>query len=171
MNKKQKNIALWVGFFLVLWMVYLFAIQKTLETKAICSTLQKEKELLHNATQKMSYLQQKNKHFNALLEENNISENSSFQQILLQKISAFSEKENLEILGFNEPHRIENGDTREETYFIEIKGDFTHILQLINSLEQKQLGELISVNFIKKKNYRTNRKYLIAQLYLQKISQ
>lgn len=171
MNSKQKNIALGSGFLLLLWIVYAIPVHKTLEAKTLKTKLFKEKELLDNASQRIEFLQQKNKHFNKLLKENDISASSSFQQILLKKITTFSEKKNIEVLTFNEPHRVENQQTKKETYFFEVKGNFASILKLTNQLEQQQLGELVSVNFIKNKNYRTNRKYLTAQIYLQKITQ
>jgi hypothetical protein len=56
------------------------------------------------------------------------------------------------------------------TYSFEVKGTFKALLTLANTLEKQQLGEIISINFEKKKNYRINKQELTAQFHLQAVA-
>lgn len=169
MNNKQKNIALLVGSVLSLFVIYQLAIKKTVASKKAYTELQKEKNLLDNASERIKYLKQKNNYLDSILKKNDVAIYNSFQQTLLKKISDFSSEQNIEIQSFNEPHISSENQTTKETYSFSVKSDFISILQLINHLEKQRLGELISIHFEKKKNYRTRKDYLVATLYLQKM--
>ena len=171
MNNKNKNILLVVGFFVVLFIAYSFSIKKTMEAKELLTTLWSEKELQSNAQSKIFNLQQENAHLDAILRKRDLSIENSFQQTLLKKINSFAEKEKITIISFEEPHEFELNEINLKTYFFEIKGDFRALLKLINELERQQLGQLVSVNFTKKKKYRTNRTALSCQFYIQKLKQ
>lgn len=171
MNNKNKNILLVVGFFVVLFIAYSFSIKKTMEAKELLTTLWSEKELQSNAQSKIFNLQQENAHLDAILRKRDFSIENSFQQTLLKKINSFAEKEKITIISFEEPHEFERNEINLKTYFFEIKGDFRALLKLINELERQQLGQLVSVNFTKKKKYRTNRTALSCQFYIQKLKQ
>ena len=171
MNNKNKNILLVVGFFVVLFIAYSFSIKKTIEAKELLTTLWSEKELQSNAQSKIFNLQQENAHLDAILRKRDLSIENSFQQTLLKKINSFAEKEKITIISFEEPHEFERNEINLKTYFFEIKGDFRALLKLINELERQQLGQLVSVNFTKKKKYRTNRTALSCQFYIQKLKQ
>jgi hypothetical protein len=171
MNNKNKNILLVVGFFVVLFIAYSFSIKKTMEAKELLTTLWSEKELQSNAQSKIFNLQQENAHLDAILRKRDLSIENSFQQTLLKKINSFAEKEKITIISFEEPHEFERNEINLKTYFFEIKGDFRALLKLINELERQQLGQLVSVNFTKKKKYRTNRTALSCQFYIQKLKQ
>jgi len=171
MNNKNKNILLVLGFFVVLFIAYSFSIKKTMEAKELLTTLWSEKELQSNAQSKIFNLQQENAHLDAILRKRDLSIENSFQQTLLKKINSFAEKEKITIISFEEPHEFERNEINLKTYFFEIKGDFRALLKLINELERQQLGQLVSVNFTKKKKYRTNRTALSCQFYIQKLKQ
>lgn len=168
MNNKQKNIGLLVGFLVSIFISYHFAIKQTVEVKKRNVALLKEKKLVDNAATKIQYLHQKNNDLATFLISNNVSIESSFQQMLLERITEFSKERDIDVIAFNQPHKIENNQTTIETYSFKLKGDFVSLLKLINYLEHQQLGELISINFEKKKNYKTNRNYLTATVFLQK---
>lgn len=169
MNNFQKKIVLPIGFILVLFLIYNLAIKKTVIAKKEYKELLQEKRLLDNATAKIDYLNKKKAYLDLFLKQQKISVNSSFQQILLQKITAFSKNDKIEIIAFNKPHVFSNNSTMLETYSLEVKGSFTSLLKLVNYLEISSLGELASVNFEKKKNYRTRKEYLKAMVYLKRI--
>lgn len=171
MNKQQKYWLYIIGFLAMCFLIYNFSIKKTAQVRKQYLELINEKAILDNATQKGNYLVQKNKYLDSLLSSNNLSLSNTFQQILFQKITQFSEDKELDIIEFNEPHVLKQKSTNTETYSFELKGDFNNILKLINHIERHQLGELISVNYQKKKNYRTNRSYLTAKIFLRRVSQ
>lgn len=172
MSLKQKNIVLLIGFVLLLWLTYQFSITKTFEAKNEYNTLLNQKELLSNVPQKISYLKQQNKHLDSLLETNKITVESSFQNNLLQFINNYAIDNQLKLVAFNEPHQFVENDAILKTYSFTVKGSFNMILQLIHTLENYgNYGKLVSVNFDKKKNYKTNSVYLECSIYLQRIEE
>ena len=172
MSLKQKNIALITGFFLLLWLTYQFSIAKTFVAKNEYNTLLNQKELLSNVPQKISYLKQQNKYLDSLLETNKITIESSFQNNLLQFINNYATYNQLKLVAFNEPHQFVKYDAILKTYSFTVKGNYANILKLIHKIEQRgNLGKLFSINFEKKKNYKTAKKSLECKIYLQKINQ
>jgi hypothetical protein len=167
MKDKQKNIALIVGFLFLLIISYVFSIQKTFDLKSSVNQLTKEKELVSNASERIFNLQQENKYLDSILQQKELSIENSFQQTLLQKLNVFSKSAAIEIIAFEEPHLFREINTNLMTYSFEVQGDFRALLELVNTLEKQQLGEVISLNFEKKKNYRRNKQELTGQFQLQ----
>jgi hypothetical protein len=171
MNSKQKNSTLFIVLGLLLVFSYVFSIQKTVDLKSRLNALEKDKELMSGANENVFRLQQENKYLDAILKQKEVSIENSFQQTLLKKLTIFSKKTSIEIISFKQPHIYKNKNTVLMWYAFEVKGDFKSLLQLINTLERQQLGELISVHFEKKRNYRRNRDELIGLFYIQKLNQ
>ncbi|WP_405567976.1 hypothetical protein [Polaribacter sp. Asnod6-C07] len=171
MTDKQKNTALVIGFLILLFISYQFSIKNTFVLKKRVNELKKEKELLSNANQRILNLQQENRYLDSILAKKEISIENSFQQTLLQKLNTFKKSIPLSIISFNEPHTIEQNNTIVKTYSFEIKGTFSSLLKLLNTLERQQLGQLISLDFEKKKNYRKNKEELIGKFFIQKLTQ
>lgn len=171
MSDKQKNIALVFGFVFLLVISYFFSIQKTIALKTRSNKLEKDKELVLNASQRIFGLQQENAYLDSILQLKDLSLENSFQQTLLNRIGSFSKKEKIDIISFQEPHIFMQNNTNLNTYFFEIKGSFNALLKLVYYLEQQQLGTLISINFEKKKNYRKNKEELFGEFHIQKMLQ
>jgi hypothetical protein len=169
MSNQQKNIGLLIGFLISGFIAYHFAIKKTVAAKSKHGQLLVEKNLVDNAGSKIEYLNKKNGNLNTFLVSNNLSVENSFQQMLLEKINVFSKEKNIQIVAFDKPHKIEGTQTVVETYSFKLKGGFIDLLKLINYIEQQRLGELISIDFEKKKNYKTRHNYLTLNIFLQKI--
>lgn len=170
MSNQQKNIGLLIGFLASVFIAYNFSIKKTIAFKNRNFELIQEKNLVDNAVAKIQFLQQKNNSLTTFLTSKNVSLESSFQQMLLEKVTQFSKDKNITTIAFNKPHKVQDEQTTIETYSFKLKGDYVSLIKLINHLEQEQLGKLISVNFEKKKNYKTNRYYLTSTIFLQKIT-
>jgi hypothetical protein len=171
MSDKQKNSLLIAVFISLCIISYVFSIQKTIDLKVRLVGLEEEKELVLNASERIFSLQQENKYLDTILKQKELSIENSFQQTLLNKINDFSKKEKIEIISFQEPHVFSQNNTHLNTYSFEIKGSFNALLNLVNRLEKLQLGELVSVNFEKKKNYRRNRQELVGEFFIQKLLQ
>ena len=62
-------------------------------------------------------------------------------------------------------------NTKLITYTFQINVTFNSLLQLLNFLEKQQLGAVLSVNMIKKKNYSSNKETLIGQFYMQQLEE
>ena len=170
MTDKQKNIALVVGFLVLLIISYVFSIQKTLDLKSRLSLLEKEQELLSNANERIFSLQQQNKYLDSILINKNLSIENSFQQTILNTLSEFAKTVPIDIISFEEPHSFVQDNTYLHTYSFEVKGEFSSLLKLVNTFERQRLGTIKSLDFEKKKNYRLNRQELTVRLYMQKLS-
>ena len=116
-----------IGFLILLLISYQFSIKKTVDLKDSVTVLNKEKELLSNASQRIFNLQQENKYLDSILQKKEISIENSFQQTLLQKLNSFQQTVPLEIISFSEnsyPLGIKEA----------IKNDFKNIISSVINL-------------------------------------
>jgi hypothetical protein len=170
MNSKQKNIALIIGFVLMLLISYRFSFSKTIEAKGRVEKLAKDKALLENAEANIRSLQMEEKYLDSILQSNDLSIENTFQQTLLIKITQFTNQHNLKLISSNEPHSFISEGTKLLTYEIEAQGSFRDLMLFSNYIEQQRLAKLASLTFLKKKNYRTRRDYLRCKIVLQRFS-
>lgn len=167
MSKKQKNIALIIGFISILILCFQLAINKTLQQKKQYNTLEKQELLFKNAPKQLSLLKQKEVYYDSLLTKYQL-DGSSIQNNLLKVINAFAKDNNLKVVSFLKPHTIVENDLVIKTYEFVIEGNYNDINQLIYQLEQQtKFGEIINLHFEKKKNFRTGRYYLQARVFLR----
>ena len=167
MTKQQKNIALIVSFVFALILCYNFAIKNTLQLKKQHKHLANEAVLLKNAPQQLALLKQKNVHYDSLLTKFQLG-GSSIQNNLLKIINTYANKNALKVVDFLEPHVSKNDELVIKTYDFTLEGTYNNINQLVYLLEQQtKFGEIISLHFKKKKNYRTGRFYLQARVLLK----
>lgn len=167
MNNKTKNILLLSGFLLTLVVCYRLAISNTLELKNQYNSLKQEKALFKNTPKQLSLLKQKLMYYDSILSKYQLN-GSSIQNNLLKTINAFAESDNLKVIGFLEPHIIDQNGLIIKTYQFSIEGDFNAILKLAHKLEQQtKFGEIINLHFEKKKNFRTGKYYLQVKILLK----
>ena len=173
MNLKQKNSVLLLGFLLLVWIAYLFSFSKTIDVNKRHTVLKQQDDLFVSASQNLNNLKQQDIYYNSLLKKYQISTESLFQNSLLNTLNLYSSKNKLKIIEFKDPHRFKlSNNAIQETYTFTVESDFNSIVKLIYSLEQHyKFGKIITVNFEKKKNYKTLRNYLHCTIFLQKISQ
>ncbi len=170
METRKKNIALVVGFVLMLFLSYQLSVKKTFELKSKIEKLSSDKELLSNAEQKIKRLQIQNKHLDSILISNDVSIDQSFEQSLVEKITKLKELHQVELISYDKPHSFEYDGAKMLSYTIEIKGDFRKMMLFASELEKQRLGEFSSVRIEKKMNYRKGRNELIGTLILQRLS-
>jgi hypothetical protein len=167
MTKKQKNIALIIGFFFVLTICYQLAIVKTIEQKEQYNTLSEESLLFKNAPKQLSLLKQKEVYYDSQLTKYQL-DGSSIQNNLLKVINGFSRENDLKVISFLEPHIIDENDLVIKTYEFIIEGNYNAINKLIYQLEQRmKFGEIINLHFERKKNFRSSKNYLQAKVLLR----
>lgn len=168
MTLKQKNITLVIGLLLLFWLGYRFSFSKAINTKNKYHQLKQDEVLFKNIPDKIFKLNQENVYLDSLLTKHQISSERSFQNNLLQNISAFSKDNDLQVISFEEPHLFSKEGGILNTYSFSVKGNYTSINKLIYNLEQKnKFGKILSVNFEKNKNFRTNKNYLVCEILLQ----
>ena len=167
MTKQQKNIALIVSFVLALILCYNFAIKNTLQLKKQHSELKREAVSLKDSPQQLAILKQKNVYYDSLLTKFQLG-GSSIQNNLLKIINTHANNNALKVVDFLEPHVSKNDELVIKTYDFTLEGTYNNINQLVYLLEQQtKFGEVISLHFEKKKNYRTGRFYLQARVLLK----
>lgn len=167
MTKQQKNRALIVSFILALILCYNFAIKNTLQLKKQHNILSKKVELLKNSPYQLAVLKQKNIHYDSLITKFQLG-GTSIENNLLKTINSFASNNNLKVVDFHEPHLSSNSELIIKTYDFTLEGTYNNINRLVYVLEQQtKFGEVISLHFEKKKNYRTGRFYLQARILLK----
>ena len=93
----------------------------------------------------------------------------SFQNELLKQLTNLSIKNNLKIVDFKEPHISFDDKVQTLSYIFSLEGSFNGILLSINSIENNpSLGSVEHISFIKKKDYKKNTDYLVAEVILQR---
>lgn len=169
MTNKQKNIALILGFILVLFISYKYAISNTLELKKEYKSLKQQELLFKNVPKQFSILKQKEKYYDSLLVKYQLK-GSSVQNSLLKNINTFAETNNIQLVSFLEPHIFQKDNLIYNTYQFTLQGRFNNILELIHKLEQDtKFGEITNLYFERKKNYKTGKRYLEASVLLRSL--
>ena len=93
----------------------------------------------------------------------------SFQNELLKQLTNLSIRNNLKITNFKEPHISIDNKVQISSYVFSLEGSFNGILLSINSIENNpSLGSVKHISFIKKKDYKKNADYLVAEVILQR---
>lgn len=172
MKLQQKHSILIVGFLLLVGVAYQFAFSKTLEIKQTYDNLKTQDELFSSISQNIHILKQEEIYYNSLLEKYQISAESSFQNNLLTLLNEFSETNKMKVINFVDPHIFKYNNVKQETYVFTLEGDFNSIVNSIFNLEQHhKFGNIISVQFIKKKNYKNYKEFLQCTIFLQRVLQ
>ena len=171
MTPKQKNIALLLGFVLFLWLAHQLSFSKTIKLKKQYASLTKDALLFKNSSQKLSRLQQESRYYDSILKSKHIATDRSFQNNLLSTINSFADSTNIKVVSFQHPHVFEQDDAEILTYSFTLQGSFIEVIQLIYQLEQRfKLGKVISVNYLKKRDYRKRSDYLECTILLRRIA-
>lgn len=169
MKFNRKNKILVLGLLSGLYICYAFAISNTIE---YYKQYKSQKELIENSYNNpavVKQLIQKEKDLNNVLNRYTTKTGAAFQNELLKKLTNLSNKDNLKIIDFKEPHLFVDKNTRTTSYIFSLEGSFNGMLLLINSIENNPiLGSVRHMTFIKKRNYKTNTDYLTSEIILQK---
>lgn len=171
MKLNQKNKLLLLGFLLALYICYSFAIAKTI--KYYKEYQSKNKLITENtATPKLAFqLHQKENQLDQLLSQYNISTSESFQNDLLKQLNNLCSSHHLKIIDFKEPHIVSDKGFTCNSYVFSLEGSYNNCLSLLNKIENSpNLGSIKHLNFIKKKNFKTNTDQLFVEVVLQKNS-
>jgi hypothetical protein len=170
MSLKLKNRVLVIGMVLLFWLGYLFSFSKVFEARKQYRLLQKKQIYFSNVSQKLILLKRQNAVFDSILASKKIVSESSFQNTLLKTITVIADSSALKIISFNKPHIFKTENSMVSTYSFSLQGSFSKITELIYQLEQQsKLGEVISVQYRKKKNYRRNFYFLECTIFLQHV--
>jgi hypothetical protein len=167
MKLNKKNKLLLLGFVIAIYICYSFAISNTI---TYYNEYQSKKEITDNldiTPDLLGKLHQKEKQLDQFLSKYNVSE--SYQSDLLKHLTTYSNQSNLKIIDFKEPHIIKENNATTSSYIFSIQGGFNGCLLLINKIENNPaLGEIKHIQFLKKRNYKSNLDELFVEVVLQK---
>ncbi len=169
MQLDKRNKLLLSGVIILLFVSYQFAINKTILLRKESKRLNLEVEKFKNLPNKLSLLNQKNAHYDSILGKMDLVD-TSIQNNLLRTITQEGVKTNTQVMEFKQPHLYQVGDNSLHTYSFNLSGNYKNILKVVHMVEQKgNFGEIVHVDFQKKKNYKTNRYSLGATVFVQQV--
>ncbi len=172
MEQRTKNILLIVGLLCVLFVAYQFGFGKTFAVSKELSKLESQKKEYQAAPKQLASLSKKEQQLDIILAKNNV-EGTSLQHNLLKTLNKLSDTSNVKVIAFEEPHRFINETTKKgtTTYDFTLQGDYKALIGVVYTLEQEySFGNIVQVNFEKKKNFRTGVRYLQCRLLLQRLN-
>ncbi len=151
-------------------LAYRYAFSKTLTIIRKIELLEREfinPELLRNS---MIDIKRRNKFVDSVLKKNEFN-NKSTQTNLLDFLNKESQTKNVKIVEFLEPHQVNFDNGEKKSYIFTLEGNYREIEGIIFALEQQYLfGEIMSVSFHRKRNFRTQTNYLQSQIIVTSFS-
>jgi len=169
MKLDKKNKLLLVGFLLVLYICYSFAISNTINYYKEYKTKQEQIAADSNMPKLVGQLVQKEKQLDQALSLYDINISESFQNDLLKQLTSYSDTYKLKIVDFQEPHSVSQKGFTVTSYIFSLEGSFNGCLAVLNKVENNpSLGIIKHLNFVKKKNYKTNTDQLFVEVIMQK---
>ena len=169
MKLNRNNKLLLLGLIITLYICYAFAFSNTIH---YYNEYHSKKEVTENSLNNPDILRQlvvREKQLDTILNEYSIIEKESFQNELLKKITNHSNRYNLKITDFKEPHIIVENDVKTSSYIFTLEGSFNGMLLLINAIENDvTLGAVKHITFAKNRNYKYNTDYLTGEIIMQK---
>lgn len=135
----------------------------------MCIDLEEQLATAVDAPQRISQLEQKLADINGQI-GSNISGNTDYQELLLEKVSRYCSKNRLVLKQLPQTHSYVHQDFKVETHKVVVEGSFHKLLKLIYAIENDfKLGKLVSVRFETEKDFVTKSISLTASIYFQNI--
>jgi len=160
MNQKNKNIALLLGFILLVFIAYRLAFSKTIDLKKELTKIETQNLNFKNVARLSTNLNEREKFVDSILKKNNIK-NTSIQNNLLEFLNNGAFDKSFIIKEFKEPHITSKDNLKTTSYQFTIRGDFEALLNVIYTLEQEySFGNISHINFEKKRDHRKRKDFL-----------
>lgn len=169
MKLDKKNKLLLIGFVLLLYICYSFAISNTINYYTEYKAKQDQIAADSNMPKLVGQLIQKEKQLDQALLNYDVNISESFQNDLLKQLTSYSDHYKLKIVDFQEPHSVVQKGFTVTSYIFSLEGSFNGCLAVLNKVENNPaLGVIKHLNFVKKKNYKTNTDQLFVEVIMQK---
>jgi hypothetical protein len=158
------------GVVITLLVSYRFALRNTLEQRHQYLQLSSQAVSVEDMPSRLALLKRKEWYYDSVLTQMDLGD-TSLQNNLLRVMNEESSKNDLKIIDFNQPHIYKTETNSLYTYSFGLNGGYANILKTIHMLEQNgKFGEVVHIDFEKKKNYRSNKSYLEAKVLLQQVN-
>lgn len=167
---QRKFLLLSMGLIALVFLAYYLSISRTIEQLSLHRELSQKVTQVQDVGRDLSKLRAQRSDLPEHVEEGQVVL-GDFNHQLLHKVGHFCEKNDLLLADFAEPIiGVEKG-YEVETGILTIGGDYKKLLQLVSLLQRDfKMGRVVSVDFVKEKNYRKNMEELFVKVYVQKIS-
>lgn len=169
MKINGKNKLLGIGIMAGLALSYSLAIKKTFVLKNQSRQLAIEVAQFTDIPNRLAVLHQKNRYYDSILGSIDIN-STSLQNNLIRTVNIEAERHMVKVMDFKQPHFHKLRESGQYTYQFNLEGNYTDILKVVHLLEQKgNFGEIVHLDFEKKKDYRTSRDFLNAMVMVQQL--
>lgn len=168
---KKKNQLLIIVSVLALYLVYAFAVKKTITTYSEYTKAEEQIGLAANAPVMAAQLENQLFQMDSKIGKQNINGQNT-EQALLELITNYCQNNHAVLREFPETTIAKQGDMFIETNLFVVEGEFASLINLVYILEQKnRLGKIASVRYQLKKDFKTKEMTLTAAIYLQNVKQ
>lgn len=169
MTYKKKNRLLIGVAVLLIFIIYTFAIKKTLLAKNDCTNTEKQMLIAENAPMLASQLEKELKQMDARIGTDSLKDKNS-GQALLELVANYCQTNQAVLREFPATTVTEQEKLIVETNLFIVQGSFSTLINLIYQLEQKsKLGKVASVHYQLKKDLKSKDMMLTATTYLQNV--
>ena len=166
---KKKNQLLIVTAVLTLFIVYSFAIKKTINAYGKFSDAEHKMEFAANAPKMAEQLEKELRMMDERIGNQN-TKGQNTTQVLLELVTNYCQKNHAILREFPEITISNEENLQVETNRFIVEGPFSTLINLAYILEQKnKLGKVASARYQLKKDFKTREMALTATIYLQNI--
>lgn len=169
LSYKKKNTLLLAAIAFGLLCVYVLAFKKTIGLVAEVNATETKIEAAKDAPARSAFLQKEIEKLDATIGTQNRPDENS-QQSLLELVTDYCKSNNAVLREFPVVTQELKGSFVVETNRFVVEGNFSTLLALVYTLEQKNTpGKIASVEYALKKDAKTREMALTATIYLQNI--
>ena len=168
MNRKRFLLYL-AAFVFIIVFGYIIAILPTIQLHQKIKETENRIQSVYLKKQELVSLREELEQLDKISKNNFETDNK--QDLLWKRFSNISLENNVRLLGFSEPTTfdVEDGYTAFINK-ISVQGKFRDLLNFINEIEQvSDLGRVISFDLYTVNDFKINKKYLNATLYVQNV--
>ncbi len=167
LSYKHKYILLLIALAMLLIIIYMLAIRKTIAVIGEHKSLSAKIELAADAPAQIQMIEAQLKEMEELVVNDKPVD---FEQMLLEKVTGFCQKNGLTLIEFPKTHISGYQNYEIYTNRIALEGSFKKMVEFIYEAEQKtKIGKVVSVQFKRTKDVRTKQLNLYAYIYFQNV--
>lgn len=164
---KQKNLLLIAGLLFFAWIVYAFALSRTIEVSAECTALQMRIDSAADVQTDIEELEVELARFN----QSSGTESHITHEQLLDLVSSYCNQHSLLLRDFPAPMNYRREEWMVEIHRVTVQGSYVEMVQLLEFLRREKRGKVVSVDFVSKTDNKTKVRSLLATIYVQCISE
>jgi len=169
MTFKKKNQLLIVVAILLVFMIYNFALKKTLLAHSDCTVAEEQILLARNAPAMASQLEKELLQMDAKIGTDSVKNKNSGQE-LLGLVTNYCQNNQAVLREFPETTITGQEKLTIETNLFIVEGSFSSLISLVYLLEQKaKIGKVSGVHYQLKKDLKSKELVLTATIYLQNV--